>query len=103
MKILRMKVNLTVPYIGATTYSIGIPHVDLPEETNYKTVIYYVTNSDGNTILFNETNGHSGQLMTKHISIPKQGKAIIFNGNTLHAACPPNSNQTRIVLNINLA
>jgi hypothetical protein len=103
MRVLRMKVNLTIPFIGSTAYSIGIPHVDLPEESKYKTVIYYVTNSDGNTILFNETNGYSGPLTIKHISTPQRGKAIIFNGNTLHAACPPISNQTRIVLNINIA
>ncbi len=103
MKILRMKVNLTIPFIGSTAYSIGIPHVDLPEESEYKTVIYYVTNSEGNTLLFNETNGHRGPLTIKHISAPQKGKAIIFNGNTLHAACPPISNQTRIVLNINIS
>lgn len=103
MKILRMKVNLTIPYVGSSEKSLGVPHVDLPDESDYKTIIYYVTKSDGNTIIFNENKGHKGLLTIKHISTPEKGKVLIFNGNTLHAACPPASNQTRIVLNINVA
>jgi len=102
IRILRMKMNFNVPYIGASEHSFGVPHVDLANEDNYTTCIYYVTDADGDTILFNEKNGYSGKLSIKKRIAPKKGRIVLFDGNTLHAACPPMSNRPRIVLNINI-
>jgi len=54
MRILRMKMNFNYPWAGISDSTHGIPHVDLPNEKGYTTAIYYVTNADGDTILFNE-------------------------------------------------
>ena len=102
IRILRMKMNFNVPYIGTSDNSYGIPHVDLADEVGYTTCIYYVTDADGDTVLFNEKNGHSGKLSIKERVMPKKGRIILFDGNTLHAACPPISNKPRIVVNINI-
>jgi hypothetical protein len=102
MKILRMKMNFNYPYLNSNSDSHGIPHVDLPLEENYTTCVYYVTDADGDTILFNEKNGYKGILSVQTRVSPKKGRIVLFDGNTLHAACPPQSDNKRIVLNINL-
>jgi hypothetical protein len=101
MRILRMKINMTFPYAGTTALSYGIPHVDLPDEPAYTTGIYYVTDADGDTLLFNEKHGHQGRLSIQSRINPKKGKLVLFEGNTLHAPTPTFSNKVRIVLNIN--
>lgn len=102
MRVLRMKMNLTYPVLGSTELSYGVPHVDLPYESDYMTLVYYVTDADGDTILFNERNGYAGKLSVQSRVQPKKGRIVIFDGNTLHAACPPVSNKTRVVVNINI-
>ena len=102
MHILRMKMNFNYPWVGIKESTHGIPHVDLPLEKSYTTAIYYVTDGDGDTILFNEKNGHQGPLTIKGRISPKKGRIVLFEGDTLHAACPPISNRPRIVVNINI-
>jgi hypothetical protein len=102
MRILRMKMNFNYPFIGIKKTTHGIPHVDLPTEMDYTTAIYYVTDADGDTILFNEKNGHEGPLTINERVVPKKGRIVLFDGNTLHAACQPTKNNPRIVLNINI-
>jgi 2OG-Fe(II) oxygenase superfamily len=102
MRILRMKMNFNYPWAGISDSTHGIPHVDLPNEKGYTTAIYYVTNADGDTILFNEKNGHQGPLTIKERISPKKGRIVLFDGATLHAGCPPISNSPRIVVNINI-
>ena len=102
MRILRMKMNFNYPLVGTKESTHGIPHVDLPTEKDYTTAIYYVTDADGDTILFNQKNGYEGPLTIKERIAPKKGRIVLFEGNTLHAACPPISNKPRIVVNINI-
>lgn len=102
MRILRMKMNFNFPYVESNEDTHGIPHVDLPLENKYTTAIYYVTDADGDTILFDQKNNHSGKLTIKARVQPKKGRIVLFDGNTLHAACPPITNRPRIVVNINI-
>ena len=53
-------------------------------------------------LLFNEKNGHQGKLSIQGRVQPKKGRIVLFDGNTLHAACPPLSNKPRVVVNINI-
>ena len=101
MRILRMKINMTFPYAGSNNLSYGIPHVDLPDEAGYTTGIYYLTDADGDTIIFNEKHGHKGKLSIQSKINPKKGRLVLFEGNTLHAPMPTFSNKVRVVLNIN--
>ena len=87
--ILRLRSVLT--YNGEIT----TPHIDIPDREHFNCV-YYVNDSDGDTILYNEDDS----VMTK-VS-PKKGRAIIFNGKIKHEASKPSKGE-RIILNINYA
>ena len=102
LSILRMNMNFSIPLFDISGSSWGVPHVDLPDETSYTTGVYYVTDADGDTILFNEKYGYQGKLTIQKRIKPTKGTLILFDGNTLHAASPPRSNKPRIVVNINI-
>jgi hypothetical protein len=79
------------------------PHIDIPD-SGYKSLLYYVKESDGDTFIFNETyrdTGNSKKALTinKRVS-PKKGKAVLFDSNTWHASSNPRVNQNRVVLNL---
>ncbi|MEI7727862.1 MAG: 2OG-Fe(II) oxygenase [Bacteroidota bacterium] len=103
MRVLRMKMNFNFPHVGSTDLMHGIPHVDLPNERKYTTGVYYVTDADGDTILFDQQQGYTGKLTIKQRVSPKKGRLVLFDGNTLHAACPPTSNSPRVLVNINIS
>jgi hypothetical protein len=74
------------------------PHVDVPTP-GYKSLIYFVCDSDGDTVIFNETfEFKKAPTVRKRIS-PKRGRAILFDSHTWHASTNPRSHQNRIVLN----
>jgi len=60
------------------------------------TAIYYVNDSDGDTLFFNET----GTEVIKRVT-PKQGLMVYFNNQIPHAGQPPVNNNYRAVLNFN--
>jgi len=101
----RLKSNLLLPQKGTTTQQ---PHVDgmqlingVRDSIGKKTLLYYVNDSDGETVLYNEyfVDKPIG-LLTKQQSVPpKKGRAVIFDSNQLHAGCCPVMSDYRIVLN----
>ena len=109
-KMLRSRINLTFP-IGEVTDKYDTPHWDLDPprgNTNCKSVVYYVNDTDGDTVLFEEMvyNDNSSIIDTSKKTLvqrisPKQGRAIMFDANRYHAGSFPSKN-IRIVLNINL-
>ena len=98
---LRVKINLTFPSLNTTKDSHYPVHVDAGINEKYKTVIYYVNDSDGDTIIFNEDKNYKGPLTIKRKISPKKGRLIIFDGDLLHAGGFPIESKQRIVLNIN--
>ena len=109
-ELIRSRINLMFP-IGEVTSKYDTPHTDIypypSRETffNYKSVVYYVNDSDGDTVLFNEMafNGDPFINTNKKTLIqrvtPKQGRAVMFDSNRYHAGSFPSKN-IRIVLNI---
>jgi hypothetical protein len=94
----RMKANLLVQrHIEDGTYNT--PHIDIGER-GYKSLLYYVKDSDGDTYLFNETfaDRKGGLTLRKRVS-PRKGKAVLFDSNIWHASSHPRANATRVVLN----
>jgi hypothetical protein len=75
------------------------PHIDVPD-AGFKSLLYYVKDSDGDTFLFNEK-FHEKKALTiaKRVS-PRKGKAVIFDSNNWHASSNPRLNQNRVVLNL---
>jgi|TARA_R110000868_G_scaffold359023_4_gene620809 hypothetical protein len=79
-----------------------IPHVDFPK-FKHTTILYYPVNSDGETYMFDKIVGKENEGSSNFIKIePKQGRAIVFNGQRYHASSSPTNNDFRAVININL-
>lgn len=94
--VLRIKSNLNTPI---NNYPLGNHFaVHLDYEQDSITCIYYVNDSDGDTILFNK----DGTEEVKRIS-PKKGRLVYFDSKTPHAGCPPKVQNTRCVINFNFA
>jgi len=77
------------------------PHIDL--NIPHKTLIYYVTDSDGGTILFNEkyngTYDPSKKTIAQEIQA-KRGRVVIFDGLQYHTGRIP-VEQDKVLININ--
>ncbi|HSZ81063.1 MAG TPA: 2OG-Fe(II) oxygenase [Polyangia bacterium] len=75
------------------------PHIDVPD-AGYKSLLYYVKDSDGDTFFFNETFRDKKALTIDKRVAPKKGKAVIFDSSTWHASSNPRQSQNRVVLNL---
>ena len=101
----RIKSNLLINQRGPY---IQPPHVDTLELIDndvdclgYKTLLYYVNDSDGDTIFYNEFyTGEPVGLVTEQQRVsPKKGRAVIFDSNQIHSGSCPSVNDTRMVIN----
>ena len=77
------------------------PHVDIIELNNYMTCIYYVNDSDGDTVIYNETEKNCNKFTEFKRITPKRGRLLIFNGNRYHSENFPRSSKKRVVINFN--
>tara|TARA_Y100000004_G_C8844700_1_gene382026 strand:- start:60 stop:608 length:549 start_codon:yes stop_codon:yes gene_type:complete len=91
-KIDRIKANLTTNITKNTKKNFNNIHTDLPDN-NSMTLLYYVNNSDGDTIFFDK------KLKEIKRITPKKGRAVLFNSNIFHTAQNPIKNDFRIVIN----
>ncbi|MEE9492694.1 MAG: hypothetical protein V3W04_04880 [Gammaproteobacteria bacterium] len=106
-EIFRAKANLQTQINGSTENNYNMPHVDFAHNARQGTnwiFLYYVTESDGDTFLFNE-NGDQGcpeKLTLRQRVTPKANTGILFKDNILHASSNPIKYQKRINLNFNI-
>jgi len=103
-KLMRYKLNITMPSLDCNEHTHSYPHVDLTgHQTDYISAIYYINDSNGDTFIFNETESHVGEVTVAHRITPKRGRLVIFDGKYLHAGNNPlDSHKVRCVANINL-
>lgn len=97
-KVLRIKANI----LNKTDKQNHIhpPHVDIA--IPHMVLLYYVNDSDGYTVIFNEKYSTESPSLTINRTIsPKAGTAILFDGLTYHSSSSPQYAEERIVLNIN--
>jgi hypothetical protein len=88
----RIKSNLMVPIQNHIEGSEA--HTDESNTAiNYKTLLFYVNDSDGDTCIFDKDKN-----VIKRIT-PKQNSALWFDSNTLHSSTPPTNSKRRIVIN----
>ena len=80
--------------------TVDTPHVDLQQE--HLVALYYVCDSDGDTIIYNERREPADKVYTvKQRVTPKQGRMVLFDGSLYHTAEQPERN-VRCVVNYNL-
>ena len=77
------------------------PHIDLDEGERHIVVLYYVKDSDGDTIIYNERT-ESDTYTVKQKVTPKQGRVVIFDGGLYHTAQQA-LRKIRCIVNYNLA
>lgn len=99
----RMRVNFLLP-IGVKTEKYDTPHYD-SLESNCKILIYYINDSDGDTLIFNEkcyspgTPDYTKKTLLTRVS-PKKGRAVILDAFRFHSASWPSQNN-RFLINVN--
>ena len=74
------------------------PHVDIFDD--HFVILYYVCDSDGDTIIYNEQVKSDNYTVQKRIT-PKQGRVVLFDGSYYHTAEQP-LNNVRCVVNYDL-
>jgi len=79
-------------------YKYNTPHRDFDQE--HFVVIYYVNYSDGDTIIFHETD-KAEKYYPMHTCTPEAGKLLLFNGWHYHASTCPKMCTKRIVITFN--
>lgn len=107
-QILQIRSFLLLPK-GNELNRIDPPHIDQP--TPHFVGLYYVNDSEGNTIIYNKKYNlgeYAGALSKVEISKlevltevePKQGRMVIFDGGFYHASTRP-VNKNRCIINYN--
>ena len=87
-----------------TDGTVDVPHVDIHGDIDFIVALYYVVDSDGDTLIYNERyKGLEGQYTIKESVTPKQGRIVIFDGRLYHTAKQPINSNTRCIVNYNLA
>jgi hypothetical protein len=99
--LVRSKANLQFKSAELDRSNYTTPHVD--SLTSHYVLIYYVNNSDGNTVIFDRV---LGQDKTEYNIIkevePKKGRFLLFDGRHYHAAKFALINNVRININFNI-
>ncbi|MFO0900346.1 MAG: 2OG-Fe(II) oxygenase [Pirellulales bacterium] len=98
--LVRIKANLLVRSAKPGGPKPFVPHVDLPKP--HWVVIYYVNDSDGDTLLLDKTYPDWQDARIVRSVSPKKGRAILFDGRHYHAGTPPHAHDVRVVLNYNI-
>ena len=63
---------------------------------NHIVALYYVMDSDGDTIIYNEREESESYTVKQRVT-PKQGRMVIFDGRLYHTAEQPNKSIRCIV------
>ena len=100
MKVLQGRSFLQFPLKNIDTSVVDTPHIDIDEGDEHVVVLYYVIDSDGDTVIYNERTESSSYTEKKRVS-PKQGRVVIFEGGQYHTAEQPTKG-TRCIVNYNL-
>ena len=77
---------------------VDTPHTDIP--VDHFVMLYYVCDSDGDTIIYNEQVKSNNYTIQKRVT-PKQGRVVLFDGSYYHTAEQP-LNSIRCVVNYDL-
>lgn len=97
IQVLRIKFNLLNQL---ETEEFNYPHIDTTE-SDFISLLYYVNDSDGDTVIFNESHPFESNNLTINQRIsPKKGRAVLLNSSTYHSSSNPRKNNVRVILNV---
>ena len=99
-EVLQGRSFLQFPLKNIDTSVVDTPHIDLDEGFEHIVVLYYVIDSDGDTVIYNERTESLTYTEKQRVS-PKQGRVVIFEGGQYHTAEQPTKG-TRCIVNYNL-
>ena len=99
-KVLQGRSFLQFPLKNIDTSVVDTPHIDIDEGDEHIVVLYYVVDSDGDTIIYNERIKSDTYTEKQRVS-PKQGRVVIFDGKQYHTAEQPTKG-TRCIVNYNI-
>ena len=106
--LLRIRLRYTHKGVNHDKNKYAAPHVDFNTGRPYNTLVYYVDNSDGDTIIFDKIfnpaeetyNPVFAKPLTELVRItPTKGTGLFFNGHRYHAGNFPINCSSRIVIN----
>ena len=106
--LLRIRLRYTHKGKDHTATRYAAPHVDFNTHQPYSTFIYYVDDSDGDTIIFDKMFNPNEEIYNPVIAepltelvrcTPKKGSGLYFNGHRYHAGNFPVEYSSRIVIN----
>lgn len=105
-KLLRIRIRRTIQLKDHDETKYNLPHVDYFDLERFTTFVYYVEDSDGDTILFDEVHkigsnaSNSSKLLKESFrSTPIKGNGVLFNGLQYHAGNSPINYNSRTVIN----
>lgn len=99
---IRVRIRKTFRIKNHSIEKYNVPHIDVKDHLPYKTLLYYVDDSDGDTVFFKNKLTENTYLDAeaeeyKRIS-PKKGRAIYFDGDIYHSGnCPVDYNERTII------
>jgi len=77
----------------------NIPHTDI-NNSKAKSIIYYVNDSDGDTIVFKENSNTIKKQLNIDVRVsPKMGRVLFFDSYNYHTSNCPNEYKYRVILN----
>ena len=95
----RAKLNITLNSTSSPS-KINPPHIDGDHGRDYFVAIYYINDSDGDTIIY-EGKDRNNLKIIKTIT-PKKGRLILMGGERYHSSSHPSNTKKRIVMNYNV-
>jgi hypothetical protein len=108
-EILRIRLRLTPQFPGHTKDMFNPPHVDIMSTDPFSTFVYYVYDSDGDTVIFDRKydDVNKPTVLTKNEpdlkeifrNTPKKGTGVLFDGLYYHSGNSPVDNRSRCVIN----
>jgi hypothetical protein len=100
--ITRIKINLLLKDKTFTKENYNFPHSD--RGSGEKIFIYYINDSDGDTIIFNEYDDYVNlpdKFTIADRITPKKGTGVFLESSRFHASSNPSLMQHRYVINFN--
>lgn len=101
-EIIAVRSFLTIP-LPTHLDRVDHPHVD--REVSHLNVLYYVCDSDGDTVFYDKTfrDIPPSDVKREHLNVyqqvtPKKGRAVVFDGSRYHASTRPTQG-SRVVIN----